>query len=91
MCVYEKIYLARAMPLTDANIFFPTGQFQLPRIFFFCSHTYVCAPLFLEGLYTTGAFLAQEQITLESPRKKNQTELEDKMTGNKYIIAFLLC
>lgn len=39
----------------------------------------------------TGAFLAQEQIILESPRKKNQTELEDKITGNKYIIAFPLC
>lgn len=52
---------------------------------------HVCAPSLLEGLYMTGAFLAQEQIILESLRNKNQTELEDKMTGNKYIIAFLLC
>lgn len=52
---------------------------------------HVCAPPFLVGLYMTGAFLAQEQIIPESPRKKNQTELEDKMTGSKYIIAFLLC
>lgn len=39
----------------------------------------------------TGAFLAQEQVILETPRKKNQTELEDKITGTKYIIAFPLC
>lgn len=30
----------------------------------------------------TGVFLAQEQIILKTPRKKNQTELEDKITGN---------
>lgn len=47
---------------------------------------HVCAPPFLEGLYMTGAFLAQEQIILESPRKKNQTELQDKMTGKKSLL-----
>lgn len=36
----------------------------------------------------TGVFLAQEQIILENPRKKNQTELEDKITGINTLSPF---
>lgn len=94
-CLYVCKNILRQSNISNGYKHFLSNRL-IPAAWNFCYVLFTCmhlpVPPFLWGGFVHDrCILSPGTNNPERLRKKNQTELEDKMIGNKYIIAFLLC